>query len=254
MFDFLKRDKKPEPIFEVLGIDMHNHMIPGVDDGSESMEMSIDCIRTMWECGFRKMYITPHFSFPRYPNREDDIIRRFEELKKRCAEEGVEMELAGIGGEYQIDDGFAARMENPQFLTVGAEDYLLVELSLRQLRMGFENVIGELLMDGRQVILAHPERYHYLNTKSARFENLKNQGVLFQCNIGSLAGFYGHEAQKRAVEMIEKGWVELLATDLHNYAYADALRTATHNRTVRKILEKYHFMNKHLTEKHTNKL
>lgn len=254
MFEFLKRNQKPEPIFETLGIDLHNHMIPMVDDGSESAEMTVGCIRTMWECGFRKMYITPHFSFPRYPNREDDIVQRFNEIKKTLVENGVEMEMLGIGGEYQIDDGFAPRMENPHFLTLGADNYLLVELSLRQLRMGFEQVIENLLMKDQQVILAHPERYLYLSSTSTRFETLKNQGVLFQCNILSLAGFYGHEAQSRAVKMIENGWVDFLATDIHNYMYADALRAATHNRTVQKILGKYKFMNKELEIKHRNKI
>ena len=106
MFDFLKRKNKIEPIFEVLGVDMHNHMVPGVDDGSESLEMSAECIGTMWEAGFRKMFVTPHFNFPRYNNDEDDIVRRYGELKQYLADSGVEMELQGIGGEYRIDDGF----------------------------------------------------------------------------------------------------------------------------------------------------
>ena len=243
MFDFLRRNKKPEPIFEKLGIDVHNHMIPGVDDGSESTEMSIGCIKKLWECGFRKMYITPHFNYPRYLNDEDDIRRRYDELKVALKEAGVEMELIGIGGEYQIDDAFPKRMENPRFLTIGNNECLLVETSLRHFRLDFEPTIEKLRMEGREVILAHPERYLYLSIKAHQFEKLKEEGVLFQCNIPSLAGFYGHEAQTRALEFIERGWVELLGTDMHNYAYADAIAACTHDRTVRKVIDKYQFMN-----------
>lgn len=248
MFEFLKRSTKVEPIFEALRVDMHNHMIPGVDDGSESLEMSAECIRTMWEVGYRKMYVTPHFCFPKYANEEEDIKRRFEELKKYLKEQGVEMELVGIGGEYRIDDSFAKRVKDPRFLTVGSDKYLLVELSLHSQRMGFENTIYEVQMTDQQVVLAHPERYLYIDVNSRKFETLKDQGVMFQCNVLSLSGFYGREAQSRAVKMIEKGWVELLGTDMHNLVYAKALRDATQDRTVRKVLDRYEFLNKSLVD------
>lgn len=254
MFDFLKRKNKIEPIFEVLGVDMHNHMVPGVDDGSQSLEMSAECINTMWEAGFRKMYVTPHFNFPRYNNDEDDIVRRYAELKQYLADHDVEMELLGIGGEYRIDDGFQERLDNPRFLKIGVDNYLLLEISLSHHRMGFEKVIYDIQMNDQQVILAHPERYMYLDVNSSKLEKLKDQGVIFQCNILSLSGFYGGEAQKRALRLIEKGWVELLGTDMHNLVYARGLGEATQSRTVRKVLEKYHFMNRELVEKTRHKL
>ncbi|MBQ9547452.1 MAG: hypothetical protein IJU90_09225 [Bacteroidales bacterium] len=254
MFDFLKRKNKIEPIFEVLGVDMHNHMVPGVDDGSESLEMSAECIGTMWEAGFRKMFVTPHFNFPRYNNDEDDIVRRYGELKQYLADSGVEMELQGIGGEYRIDDGFQDRLANPRFLKIGVDNYLLLEISMHHHRMGFEKVIYDIQMNDQQVILAHPERYLYLDVDSSKFEKLKDQGVIFQCNILSLSGFYGGEPQKRALKMIERGWVELLGTDMHNTTYARGLAEATHSRTVRKVLEKYEFMNRELVEKTHHRL
>ncbi|MBR1517082.1 MAG: hypothetical protein IJ620_02930 [Bacteroidales bacterium] len=254
MFEFLRKKNKIEPIFEVLGIDMHNHMIPCVDDGSESLEMSAECITTMWQAGFRQMYVTPHFNYPKYPNDEDDITRRYGELKHYLADQGVEMELLGIGGEYRIDDGFADRMKEPRFLTIGSDNYLLLEISLHHHRMGFENIIYDIQMLDQQVILAHPERYLYLDVDSSKFEKLKDQGVIFQCNILSLSGFYGSEAQRRALKLIEKGWVELLGTDMHNTAYARGLQEATQNKTVRKVLEHYEFMNRELIEKTRKKL
>lgn len=242
MFDFLKKNKKPEPIFEILGTDMHNHLVPCVDDGSRSAKESIECIRTMQQLGYKRMYITPHFQFPRFPNDEDDIRQRYESLKKTLIENGVTMELAGVAGEYRIDDSFAHRMETSRFLKID-DKYVLVELSLHQQRMGVEEVIFDLHVKGYEVILAHPERYPYFNVHSPMMEHLKEQGVLFQLNVLSLGGFYGEGAQRRAFDLLNAGWVEFLGTDMHNTMYAHALCDLSHNRKVRKALEKYQFMN-----------
>ena len=113
MFDFFKKKNEAVPIFGALGTDMHCHLIPGVDDGSKSLEESKSCIQTMWSVGYRKMYVTPHFQYPRFQNEEQDIKKRFQLLVDELHQSGVEMEFVGVGGEYRIDDGFPARMETP---------------------------------------------------------------------------------------------------------------------------------------------
>lgn len=242
MFGFLRRNKEPRPIFKPLGTDMHCHLVPRVDDGSKCMEESIECLNTLKAVGYDRVIITPHFQSPRFQNDEDDICRRYEELKRQAAEAGVEIELAGIGGEYRIDDGFQARLDNPRFLQVAGK-YVLVELSLHQQRMGCDEMIFDLQMKGYDIVLAHPERYPYLTLFGSRMEQLRNQGVLFQVNVLSLGGFYGEEPQRRAYKLIEQGWVEFLGTDTHNTMYAQTLIALTHDRKVEKVLEKYTFMN-----------
>ena len=242
MLSFFKKKYEPRPIFAPLGTDMHCHLVPKVDDGSKCMEESIECLQTLAAVGYKKVIITPHFQYPRFPNDEEDIKRRYEEVKKQAADEGLEIELAGIGGEYRIDSGFAKRLENPKFLLVGGK-YVLVEFSLHQQMMGSDELIFDLQMKGYEVILAHPERYPYLNVNGMRMEQLKNQGVYFQINSLSLGGFYGEEAKQRAHEMLERGWVEFMGTDTHNTMYAQALRDLTHNRNVEKVMEKYQFLN-----------
>ena len=245
MFSFFKKKYTPRPIFEVLGTDMHCHLIPQVDDGSKCMEESIDCLKTLQAVGYKKVFITPHFQYPRFDNDEDDICRRYEEVKKAAAAAGVEIEIAGIGGEYRIDSGFKRRVENPRFLQV-ADKYVLVEFSLHQQMMGCDEMIFDMQMKGYEVILAHPERYPYLNVMGTRMEQLKNQGVFFQVNVLSLGGFYGDEAKKRAYQMLENGWVEFLGTDTHNTMYAQALVDLSNDRKVEKVLSKYEFLNKTL--------
>ena len=245
MFSFFKRKYEPRPIFAALGTDMHCHLVPKVDDGSKCVEESVECLNTLKSVGYNKVIITPHFQTPRFENDEDDIRRRYDELKKQAIEAGVEIEMAGVGGEYRIDSGFQKRLDNPRFLQVGGK-YVLVEFSLHQQMMGCDEMIFDMQMKGYEVILAHPERYPYLNVHGTRMEQLKNQGVYFQTNVLSLGGFYGEEAKKRAYQMIERGWVEFMGTDTHNTMYAQALVDLSHDRKVEKILEKYEFMNKML--------
>lgn len=242
MLNLFKKKYDPRPIFAPLGTDMHCHLIPRVDDGSKCIEESIECLQTLQAVGFNKVIITPHFQYPRFPNDEDDIRHRYEEVKQQAKEQGVEIELRGIGGEYRIDSGFQARLDNPRFLKIG-DKYVLVEFSLHQQMMGSDEMIFDLQMKGYDVILAHPERYPYMNISGMRMEQLKNQGVFFQINALSLGGFYGDDAKQRAYDMLERGWVEFMGTDTHNTMYAQALRDLSNNRKVEKVLEKYQFMN-----------
>lgn len=245
MFSFFKRKLSPRPIFEALGTDMHCHLIPQVDDGSKCIEESVECLNTLKAVGYNKVIVTPHFQHPRFDNDEEDICRRYEDLKHHARKAGVEIEMAGIGGEYRIDSGFKNRLENPRFLQV-ADKYVLVEFSLHQQMMGCDEMIFDLQMKGYDVILAHPERYPYLNLMGSRMEQLKNQGVYFQINALSLGGFYGDEPKRRAYQMLERGWVEFMGTDTHNTLYAQALVELSNDRKVEKMLNKYEFLNKTL--------
>ncbi|MBR6292722.1 MAG: hypothetical protein IKR33_07960 [Bacteroidales bacterium] len=244
-FKLFKRKLEPKPIFAALGTDMHCHLVPKVDDGSKCLEESIDCLRTLKAVGYSKVIITPHFQYPRFPNDEDEIRRLYEELKVEAEREGVGIEMIGVGGEYRIDTGFAKRLENPRFLLVGGK-YVLVEFSLHQQMMGCDEMIFDMQMKGYEVILAHPERYPYLNVQGTRMEQLKNQGVYFQINALSLGGFYGEEAKHKAYEMLDAGWVEFMGTDTHNTMYAQALTELSNDRKVMKVLEKHEFLNKTL--------
>lgn len=247
MFEIFKRNKKKEvvPIFEALGTDMHCHLLPGVDDGSGSMEESVACMQTMHACGYKRVHYTPHYQSPRFPNTEEDIKQRYALLLEGMKKQDVELEMAGVAGEYRIDEGFEARMKENKFLKVN-DQYLLVELSLHQPWMGVENILFDLHTMGYDVILAHPERYPYFGSRSEALERIKETGVLFQVNVLSLNGFYGESAQRNAFDMIENGWIDLMGTDMHNRMYASALEACTRNRQIQKIMETKEFLNNKL--------
>lgn len=248
MFEFLRRKHHvARPIFEPLGIDIHCHLVPSVDDGSKSEEETVACLSVMRDAGFHKVICTPHFQYPRYPNEEEDIKQRFAMLRSGIAKQGgVEgIELVGIGGEYRVDSGFPARMEAGKFLLVGGK-YLLCEFSLHQQVMGLDEALFDLQMKGYEIILAHPERYPYYSANSSRLEHFKEMGIYFQINALSLSGFYGDSPRSKAFDMVEKGWVEFIGTDMHNTLYAHALLDATYDHKIEKMLAHHTFMNNEL--------
>lgn len=249
MFDFLHKQKSGRPIFEALGTDIHCHLIPCVDDGSTSIDETIQCLTTLGEVGFSKVIITPHFQYPRYNNKEDMILQQFERLKTYVAEHvgpNLNIELVNVAGEYRIDSIIQQRIEENRFLHL-ADDYLLTELSLHQETMGLEQQFFDLQMKGHNIILAHPERYPYFNPASKELERFKDMGINFQVNILSLSGFYGENCRHKAYEMIDRGWVEFLGSDMHNSLYARALRDAAHDRKLEKLLATHTFQNSQIT-------
>ncbi|MCR4659553.1 MAG: hypothetical protein K5650_04570 [Bacteroidales bacterium] len=245
LLNLFNKKNKPNPIFDVLGVDMHSHLLPGVDDGSKALDESINCLRALAQLGFSRTIITPHFQYPRFQNKEYDIERRYSEFCTQVKQAGVGIELAGIAGEYRIDTGFQARLDNPQFLKVGGR-YVLVELSLHHQLMGVDEMLFDMQMKGYDVILAHPERYPYITLSSDRYERMKDAGILFQCNILSLSGFYGPDARQKAITLVDRGWSEFLGTDTHNEIYIKAMIEASHNRTVQRVLQRHQFLNNQL--------
>lgn len=258
MFGLFKKNKTL-PTFAPLKTDMHCHLLPLVDDGSKSLEESLESMVAMKEVGFDEIKLTPHFQYPRFPNVESDILERYknflEEIERNRGDRDLP-KINGISGEYRIDDGFGEHIKRDEILTFHFSDpskgskkgFLLMELSLHQPVMGFEEVMFERQMEGYDVILAHPERYPYFDSHSSRLEQMKEQGVYFQSNILSLDGFYGEEARKKAFDFIENGWIEFLGTDMHNTMYSQALRHASTNRKIIQLIEKEEFQNKYLVE------
>ena len=233
MFEFLKhRPKSAIPTFASLGTDIHCHLLPGVDDGSKSNEESLACLQVMRDAGFENVICTPHYQYPRFPNEETDILNRFDTLKIdiAAAKQKNIPNLIGVAGEYRVDTGFPARIENNRFLLVGGK-YVLVEFSLHQQVIGLDQVM-----------------FPYYSGTSSKLQHLKDMGINFQVNILSLSGFYGESPKRKAFEMIEKGWVEFMGTDMHNTLYAQALIDATHDRKIIKLMEKHKFLNSHVND------
>lgn len=237
--------KKDTSILSHIGVDIHSHLIPGIDDGAKDYETAVSCIREMVLHGINKIYVTPHFQTRRFKNDEDDVKERFELLKQRIADEKIEVNMQ-LAGEYLIDSGFRARMESGRKFLAINDKYLLVEFSFDQSMMGMEELFFDMQMMGYEVVLAHPERYHYLDENSKLLNRLKEQGVYFQSNVLSFGGFYGKSVMKQAYQYVEKGWIDFLGTDMHNIKYRNALGEVCKSSRFQKMMRKQEFLNNQL--------
>ena len=237
---------KKKETFAPLVTDMHCHLLPGVDDGSSSSEETIQCLKAMKTVGYKKIYLTPHFQH-RYPNDESDIKKRFTALKKAIAASGEHdlPEVVDIAGEYRFDPAFARMPGVDNVLTLPGKR-LLCEFSLHFNDYMPLDIFQKYIDLGYKLILAHPERYPYLNAHSIEVEKMRKMGIAFQVNVLSLNNFYGESAMRKGFEYIERNMSEYLGTDTHNLRYIQALLETAENKDVQKVLKKHKFLNSEL--------
>jgi protein-tyrosine phosphatase len=238
--------KKPLPHidFSPLEVDMHSHLIPGVDDGSPDLETSLDLIRKMADMGYKKIITTPHVYLEYYPNDPDTILPGLEALKAAVEGEAIPIEIHAAA-EYFMDEYFGELLEKKALLTL-KDNYVLVELSFFGAPPDLEDLLFKMQIKGYKPIMAHPERYLYYKGDIEKYQRLKELGCLLQLNILSLTGFYDRAVRKNAWALIDEGLIDLLGTDLHNDRYAEHLALALKDRKVAKLLEEGEFRNKEL--------
>ena len=189
--------------------DWHSHILPGVDDGVKTIEESLKILEEMESLGVKRIWLTPHI-MEDYPNETLELKVKYEELKRHW-KGNVEILLAS---ENMLDSLFEERLTKNDFLPIGENRrHLLIETSYYNPPYGMKEMIEGAKKAGYGLILAHPERYRYMSDND--YLNLKNQGLLFQLNIISLAGGYGEQAKKRAEWLIKNGMIDLMGSDIH---------------------------------------
>ena len=140
--------------------------------------------------------------------------------------------------EYYLDESLLKSVDNNEsLLTFGAPRYLLFETNFLTEPYQLKDFIFKITTQRYQPVLAHPERYEYLNKNYDKLEDLRNRGVLFQLNILSLIGFYSAPIQKMAESLIDKGWVDFIGSDCHNDQYADLMEKAQKTKYFKKALD-----------------
>jgi tyrosine-protein phosphatase YwqE len=236
LFDFLKRKQE---VFEELDlswleVDMHSHLIPGIDDGSKSMEESIELVKRMEGYGLRKIITTPHIMSEYYRNTPEIIQLGLEDLRKAAKTEGINIQI-DAAAEYYMDEIFLERVKDGEQLLTFGDNYILVETGFINKPQMLLDIIFHLEMSGYKPILAHPERYQYLIQDKKLQEELIDRGILLQVNLLSLTGFYSKQVKDFGEMLIERGAVKLLGTDTHNPRYLDMLETLTKQKLYDKI-------------------
>jgi protein-tyrosine phosphatase len=236
------RKKLKDPLdLGVLGADMHSHLIPGIDDGSPTMEASIMLVKGMKALGYRKLITTPHIGSDIYKNTPEIIQHGLEQLNSKLAQEKVDIQVEAAA-EYLMDDGFATLLTENRLITFG-NNYVLLELPYFNLPPNLYELTFELQIKGFKIILAHPERYLYWYNDFKKFEELKDRGIYFQLNMISLSGHYSPEVKKMAEKLTDAGMVDFLGSDLHNAYYLEVLRKTTYEIYLEKLLNSGKLLN-----------
>lgn len=236
-----KKKLPPVDIANLIKTDMHSHLIPAIDDGSKSLEESVELIRRFKEIGYKKIITTPHIMSDYYRNTPEIILDGLARLRNELSRQKIEMELEAAA-EYYLDFDFSDKIHTEKLLTFG-KNYLLVEVSYLNEPDNIDAIIFELQTSGYNVILAHPERYPFWYNNTKRYETLKDKEVLFQININSLGGHYSPGAKKTAEKLIEMGMVNFIGTDCHHANHLNFLEEALCDPALHKLVESGKLLN-----------
>ncbi len=240
MFSFFKKKKKfiPAPC---LNVDLHSHLIPGIDDGSQSMEESLLLLKEFEEIGYKKLITTPHIMLDSYKNTPEIIHSGLEALRHAAQKEGISLEIEAAA-EYYLDDGFYDLLDKGDMMSVEGK-YLLFETSYVSKPLIFEEMIFNIASAGYIPMLAHPERYRYVKDPEKEFGRLKELGVKLQVNLNSFAGHYGRAAKEHAVFLNKKGWIDFLGSDVHHQKHVISLASIVTSELYSEILENNTILN-----------
>lgn len=206
--------------------DWHCHILPGVDDGFRNMESSLKALSIYEEVGVTRVFLTPHV-MEDMPNTTAGLKDAFAKLKEAYTGP-ISLNLAS---ENMLDRLFDRRLADKDFLPLPGKR-LLVETSYFNPPIGFHDTLNKIRSAGFFPVLAHPERYNYMD--EYEYEELHSEGVIFQLNLASLMGHYGPESRARAEHLLSKGFYSLSGTDLHRISTLEHMLDA---RVSRKIID-----------------
>ena len=243
--NLFKKKEVPSNLTDLSGlhIDLHSHLIPGIDDGAKTIEDSIALIRGLRGLGFKKIITSPHIMSGGYNNTPEIILKGRDIVREAIKANNIDVEF-DAWAEYYLDETIMPKIENKELLTMG-DKYVLVELSYLIKSHNATSYFYSMITNGYKIVLAHPERYPYYHGDAfGEYHNLKDQGVFFQLNIASLTGTYGQSARQTAERMIDENMIDFVATDLHNERHLNYIRDAVKLPYLEKIINYPKLMNK----------
>jgi protein-tyrosine phosphatase len=218
-----------------LTTDLHSHLLPGIDDGVETLEQAEEIILHFRQLGYTRLITTPHVMSDAYRNTSDGILAKLAELRAHLQHKGIAITVEAAA-EYYLDETVMEMLEaNKPMLTFGAK-YLLFETNFLTEPFNLKEFIFLANSKGYKPVLAHPERYLYLQQSWDKLQDLQDRGVYFQLNISSITGYYSKGVQVTAHKLIDKGWVHFLGSDCHNFQHVKLVEAAQRTKYYQKAL------------------
>ena len=195
-------------------IDLHNHILPEMDDGSRNVEETIEMGKIAENEGISKIIITTHHRKPEYIIDKKDILEKIEFTNELFKKENINIEIFP-GMEVFIDRDIPVKLKNNELLSLNNSSYLLIEFPMREKIDYIDDVLHEVKIQGYKPIIAHPERYLEVIKNPNYVNKLIEEGCYIQINASSLTGYFGKESQETAEILIKHNMVHLISTDAH---------------------------------------
>ncbi|MDP4261679.1 MAG: CpsB/CapC family capsule biosynthesis tyrosine phosphatase [Bacteroidota bacterium] len=243
---FSRSKPKGQPFdFSLLNADMHSHLLPGIDDGAEDMENSLELIKGMRELGYKKLITTPHVMWDMYKNSPEIIREKLALVQGAVKNAGIDVEIKAAA-EYFLDEHVEELLRNKEPLLTIKDNMVLTEFSMAFPSMNIKDILFEMQMQGYQTIIAHPERYVYLERNKDFYTELKDTGCYFQLNLLSLSGHYGRSVVDLAHYLLKNGFYNIVGTDLHHLGHLEGLQRFEMPPQLRKLLDEGQLLNPEL--------
>lgn len=193
-------------------IDIHSHLVYGVDDGSKTIEDTIYMLKEAKKVGFTDIICTPHYMESYYEVPCNEIFNRILNVQKLTEEINIKIHQ---GNEIYANENIIEYIKSKQAMSLNNSRYVLIEFPMQNKPMNIDQVIYLLLQEGKTPIVAHPERYSYVRETPNMLLEYIEQGVLFQTNYGSIIGVYGNEIKETAKKLLTHNMIHFLGSDNH---------------------------------------
>lgn len=223
-------------------IDIHSHVLPGIDDGSPDLNTSIELCKGLVDLGFTAVVATPHVISDTHPNTSETILSAYSLLKNELEVLNIPIALTAAA-EYMLEDELLTLVDADSALLSVNGDKILTEFSYAVEPDNINNYSFNLQLASYELILAHPERYPYWHGDFKQYTRLKDWGFEFQVNALSLTPYYGKQVQKMANDLLNKGFIDYIGTDIHHLRHLAALKDFYGNSGFKELIKKYKLKN-----------
>ncbi|NNM17329.1 MAG: histidinol phosphatase, partial [Croceitalea sp.] len=188
-------------------VDIHNHILPGIDDGAKTTVESLELIKGFAEIGVSNLICTPHIMHNYYDNDKTTILAAYDNLKLALKSESWSNTKIRYAAEYMIDENFENILDRDEIIPL-SKNSILIEMSYLQMSINFESSLKKIQEKGLMALFAHPERYLYLHNQLEKYTYFKALGAHFQLNLLSLGGYYGESEQRIARKLLKENMID----------------------------------------------
>lgn len=197
-------------------IDMHSHILPQIDDGSRDIEETIDMLKEASNAGFSTIVSTSHYYLGYYEVEEEERMEHIKTIINKLQQEKINLQICN-GSEIYVNQDIAKWINQHKASSINGSRYVLFELPFHQQIQNLQDIVYSLLSNKYVPIIAHPERYEYVQKDPNILIDLIELGVLFQSNYGSVIGQYGKQAKKTVTKLLENDFIHFLGSDAHRH-------------------------------------